>query len=301
MASTGAVSPWRLGGLGVRDLGRRVWNELGKDEVADRAAGLSYYFLFALFPALLFLTALLGYLPLAGVQERLLAYARDMLPADAATTLERTLAEILNVKRGGLLSIGVLAALWASSNGMASVMTTMNRVFDVTERRSWLRRRLVAVALTLAFSVFIIATLSLMVFGKVLGAGVAAWFGLGGLFTVLWNVISIPLVIGCALLGIELVYYLAPAGNQRWRWITPGAALALGAWLAMSFGLRVWVSKFANYSATYGSIGGVILLMLWLYLTSYVLLVGAEVDAEIDAAIDRAGRPAEEPAVRRAA
>jgi membrane protein len=235
------------------------------------------------------------------VQERLLAYARDMLPTDAAATLERTLIEILNVRRGGLLSIGVLAALWASSNGMASVMSTMNRVFDVTERRSWLRRRLVAVALTLAFSGFIIATLSLMVFGKVLGAVVAAWFGLGAVFTVLWNVISIPLVIGCALLGIELVYYLAPAGTQRWRWITPGAALALCAWLTMSFGLRIWVSKFANYSATYGSIGGVILLMLWLYLTSYVLLVGAEVDAEIDAAIDRAGRREEEPAVRRAA
>ena len=283
------------------DLGRRVWNELDKDEVGDRAAGLSYYFLFSLFPALLFLTALLGYLPVEGLQERLLSYARDVLPADAAATLERTLGEITTVKRGGLLSIGVLAALWAGSNGMASVMTTMNRVYDVTERRSWWWRRLIAVGLTLAFSAFIIATLSLLVFGKVLGAIVAAWFGLGELFTTLWTVISIPIVIASALLGIELVYYLAPAGNQRWRWITPGAALALGAWLAMSFGLRIWVGKFANYSATYGSIGGVILLMLWLYLTSYVLLVGAEVDAEIDAAMGREADREGEPAVRRAA
>src|SRR5213082_2140356 len=93
---------------------------------------------------------------------------------------------------------------------------------------------------------------------------------------VLWNEVSIPIVIACALVGIELVYYLAPSGDQRWRWFTPGATLALVAWLAMSFGLRAWVAHFANYSATYGSIGGVILLMLWLYLTSYVLLVGAE-------------------------
>jgi membrane protein len=105
------------------------------------------------------------------------------------------------------------------------------------------------------------------------------------------------IVIGCALVGIELVYYLAPAGRRRWQWFTPGATLALVAWLAMSFGLRAYVNHFANYSATYGSIGGVILLMLWLYLTSYVLLVGAEVDAEIKAA----ARPDEPRQVTRAA
>ena len=291
MASPGVVTPWRLGGLGLGELGRRVWNELTKDEVSDRAASLSYYFLFALFPALLFLTALLGYLPVEGLQDRLLAYAGDMLPPDAFSTLERTLDEIVGEKRSGLLSIGVLAALWAGSNGMASVMSTMNAVYGVIERRSWLRRRLVAVALTAGFSVFIIASLALIVFGGVIGGWIANWFGLGDVFKVLWNVLSVVIVIACALVGIELVYYLAPAGERHWQWFTPGATLALVAWLAMSFGLRAYVAHFANYSATYGSIGGVILLMLWLYLTSYVLLVGAEVDAEIDAAV-RLERPA---------
>ncbi len=288
MARRARVSAWKLGGLSVRELGRRVWSEVNDDEVTDRAAALSYYFLFALFPALLFLTALLGYLPVEGLQERLLAYARDVLPADAASTMERTLTEIVTERRGGLLSIGVLAALWASSNGMASVMSTMNKVWGVAEQRSWWWRRLLAIGLTLGFSAFIIGSLLLMVFGGVIGGAVANTFGFGDVFKVLWNAISIPLVIVCALFGIELIYYVAPAGPRQWQWITPGAALALASWLAMSFGLRLWVSKFADYSATYGSIGGVILLMLWLYLTSVVLLVGAELDAEIEAAARQA-------------
>lgn len=294
MASDGVR---QLGGLTLGELGRRVWRELQKDEVTERAAALSYYFLFALFPALLFMTALLSYLPLAGLQERLLAYAADMLPPAAALTLERTLAEIVNARRGGLVSVGVLATLWAGSAGMVSVMTAMNVVYGIEERRPWWRRRLLAIALTLGFSVFIIAALVLMVFGPRIGRLVADWLWLGEIFTATWNVLSIPLVIAFALIGIQLVYYVAPARRRPWRWITPGAGLALVAWLAMSYGLRVWVSHFGNYSATYGSIGGVILLILWLYLTSVVLLVGAEVDAEIEAA----AKPAERREPMRAA
>ena len=294
MASVGVR---QLGGLTVGELSRRVWREFQKDEVSERAAALSYYFLFALFPALLFLTALLSYLPLEGLQERLLAYAAEVLPPAAALTLERTLDEIVNARRGGLVSLGVLATLWASSAGMVSVMTTMNVVYGVEERRPWWRRRLLAIGLTLGFSVFIVAAMVLMVFGPKIGRLVADRLWLGEVFTATWNVLSIPLVVAFALIGIQLVYYLAPARRRPWRWLTPGAGLALVAWLAMSYGLRVWVSQFGNYSATYGSIGGVILLMLWLYLTSIVVLVGAEVDAEIEAA----AKPAERRESMRAA
>jgi len=271
--------------------------------VTDRAAALSYYFLFALFPALLFLTALLGFLPLAGLQERLMSYVTNVLPPDAAGTLQRTLNEVLQGNRGGLLSIGALVALWAGSNGMASVMTTLNAAYDVRESRAWWKRRLLAIVLTVAFSLFIVATLTLLVFGPKLGAVIAGWFGLGRLFTVAWNVISVPVVILCALIGVGLVYQLAPNTRQRWRWFTPGAVLAVVLWLGMSFGLRLYVQHFANYSATYGSIGGVILLMLWLYLTSVVLLLGAEVNGEIEKAARERGATtaAEEPAPARAA
>jgi membrane protein len=277
-------SPWRLGGLSVVELARRVWGEIQRDEVTDRAAALSYYFLFALFPALLFLTALLGFLPLTGLYERLMSYVVTVLPPEAAGTLQRTLTEILRGQRGGLLSLGVVVALWAGSNGMASVISTLNVAYDVKESRPWWKRRLLAIVLTVAFSLFIVATLVLLVFGPRLGAVLAGWFGLGRPFAIAWSAISVPIVMLCGLSGVGLVYHLAPNTRERWRWITPGAVLALVLWLGTSFGLRLYVQYFGNYNATYGSIGGVILLMLWLYLTSIVLLLGAEVDAEIEKA-----------------
>ena len=285
------VSPWKLGGLGVVELAKRVWGELSEDEVFDRAAALAYYFLFALFPALLFLTALLGLLPIPHLMERLMDYVAQTLPGDAASIIEKTLNEIVAGAGGGLLSIGVLGALWAGSNGMSSIMSALNFAYDVKETRPWWKTKLLAIGLTLGFSVFILSALVLIVFGPKIGEKVAGVIGLGAIFTFVWNLVSIPIVMVLVAIGIGLVYYLAPAVEQRWRWVTPGSAVALVLWLAASFGLRFYVTNFANYNATYGSIGGVILLMLWLYLSGMALLLGAEVNAEIEQAAARRGAP----------
>jgi membrane protein len=292
----GKASPWKLGGLSVRELASRVWTEIWADEVSDRAAALSYYFLFALFPALLFLTALLAFLPIEGLMDRLIAYLRQVLPGESAATVERTLDEITSSGRVSLLSVGALAALWAGSNGMASVISALNVAYDVTDTRPWWKRRLIAVVLTAGFSVFILLGLLLMVFGPKIGGWVAAWLGFGTVFSLVWNVVSVPIAIFVVGLGISLVYFLAPAGDQRWHWVTPGSMVALLLWLVMSLGLRLYVTYFGNYNATYGSIGGVILLMLWLYLTGIVLLLGAEVNSEIEhAAVKRAAPTAKAP------
>jgi membrane protein len=289
-------SPWNLGGLTVRQLALRVWHEIDADEVTDRAAALAYYFVFALFPTLLFLASLLGMFPLPGLMDRLLGYVDTALPPDAASITQRTLAEIQRGARGGLLSFGAFAALWASSSGMASMIAAINVAYDVSDARPWWKRRLVAVALTAGFAVFILAALVLLVFGAQIGEVVADHLGLGSVFTTVWNVISILVVIACVLFGVALLYYLAPDARQNWRWVTPGSVVALVLWLAMSVGLRVYVAHFANYSATYGSIGGVILLILWLYLTGIVLLVGAEINAEIEhAAAERGAASAKLP------
>ena len=282
-------SPWNLGGLTLRELGSRVWNEIGEDEVTDRAAALAYYFLFALFPTLLFLTVLLGLLPLPGLMDRLLQYMDQALPSDAASIVRRTWTEIYRGARGGLLSIGVLTAIWASSNGMASIMTALNVAYDIEDTRPWWKRRLLAILLTFGFAIFILAALVLLVFGPLIGAGVAGLLGLGTMFTSVWSIVSLPIVVFFVLVGIALAYYLAPAAEQHWRWVTPGSIVALTLWLAMSWGLRLYVARFADYNATYGSIGGIMLLMLWLYLTGVVLLVGAEINAEIEHAAARRG------------
>src|SRR5262249_41214189 len=152
------------------ELSEKVWREVREDDVTERAAALSYYFLSALFPALLLLTALLSFLPVSGLQERFMAYTRDVLPRDAASVLERTLSEVLSQRRTGLVSLGLLITLWASSNGVMSLMSTMNAVYGVLERRAWWKRRLIAMALTVVFAVFIVAALLLMVFGATIGA-----------------------------------------------------------------------------------------------------------------------------------
>jgi membrane protein len=291
------ASPWRLGGLTVRELARRVWHEFNEDEVLDRAAALSYYFIFAFFPTLLFLAALLGLLPSERLMERLLDYLGSALPPDAASVVGKTLGEVLRGARGSLLSAGALAALWAASNGMGSIMTALNAVYDVTDQRPWWKQRLIAIGLTVAFALFTLTALVLLVVGPRIAEALASAVGLGQVFTVAWNVLRWPTAMALVLVGVELVYYLAPSVEQRWAWITPGSAFAVAGWLAASGGLRLYVAKFADYNATYGSIGGAILFLLWLYLTGLALLVGAEINAEIAHA---AAQVSEEPRAARA-
>lgn len=277
-----ATSPWGLGGLSVRQLAQRVYGRLWEDEILGRAAGLSYYVLFALFPTLLFLTALFGMLPFPDTMGRLLDYADRMLPGDAASLVRKTLAEVVTGASGSLLSLGVLAALWAASSGMLSIMTALNVAYRVVERRRWWSVRLIAIGLTFGFSLFALTGLLLLVFGGGIGRVVAGSVGLGAAFTITWAVLQGPAAVLLVLIALSLVYWLAPAAGRRWHWITPGSIFAVLAWLLMSLGLRLYVALLGDYNATYGSIGGVILLMLWLYLSGVALLIGAEINSAVE-------------------
>jgi membrane protein len=274
-------SPWRLGGLGFRKLAARVWEAANVDEIGYRAAALSYYFLFSIFPLLLFTTLIVRLLPLDHVIGQFMDTAARVVPPEALAMVRATLRQVLS--RGeyrGLVSLGALTAVWVGSAGMASFMTMLNVVYDVTDHRSWLRRRVIAVVLTVVFAVFlVVSTLLLMMSERIERLG-----------TPLATVIAVLLV----LTAIDLIYHFAPAQRERWRWMTPGSVTATALWLAASFGLRVYVAHFGNYDLMYGSIGGLILFLVWLYLTSLVLLLGAEVNA----AIAHAGAAADATAQR---
>lgn len=275
----GRASPWRLGGLSLRQFARDLYAGIAQDEILDRAASLSYYFVLALFPTLLFLTALLGLLPGSRLMEQLLRYGDQVLPPDAASLLARTLAEVERGANRGLLSLGAVGTLWAASRGIRSLIVALNVVYDVPAARPWWRRQLVAMALTVALGVFTVGALLLLGFGQRIGQAVAAWTGIGAQFTAVWAVAQWPLAIALGIVGLDLAYYLAPAARPRWAWITPGAVVAVVGWLVMALGLRAYVNHFADYNATYGSIGAVIVLMLWLYLSGAAVLVGGEVNA----------------------
>ena len=288
------ASLWKLGGLGWRELGKRVWNEIQEDEVFGRAAELSYYFLLALFPFLIFLTSTIGIVLGSGTGTRhaLFDYLARVMPPSAYQLISNTMYEVSAASSGGKLSFGLLAALWAASNGLTAITTSLNMAYDVKESRPWWKQRLTAIGLTIALSVFIIVALVLVVAGGRIADWLAQTYGFGPVFPLTWKIIQWPVVLACMIFAFALIYYLAPdLKEQKWTWLTPGAAIGVALWLLVSVAFRVYLHFFDSYSATYGSLGAVIILMLWLYFTGAAVLVGGEINSEIENAAAQQGDP----------
>jgi membrane protein len=288
------ASIWRLGGLTWRELGRRIWLEVYESDIFTRAAALSYYFLLALFPLLLFLTALLGYFAEAGTELRknLLRYLGQVAPRSASELIYTTVNEISKEADGGKLSFGLLAALWFASYGMGAISDTLNAAYGVRESRPWWRVRSISVGLTMALAVLIISALALVLYGGEIGEGLATRFGLGQAFMLAWNVLQWPIVLAFIFFAFALIYYFAPdLYHQKWYWITPGSLSGVMLWLLVSFCFRIYLRYFDRFSLTYGSLGAVIILLLWFYLTGAAILVGGKVNAEIEHAAAERGIP----------
>jgi membrane protein len=277
-----STKPAFLGGLGITELATRVVKEVRADDCLGGAAQLAYYLLFAVFPFVLFLTALLGYLPIPNLMERLLAALATLLPSDVVTLLQDHVRQLVTEQRGGVLSFGILAALWASSSAVVAISDALNRAYDVQEGRPWWKVRGMALLLTIGLSLFIVAAMVLLIFGPQLGDWLASLVGLGKVFELFWNVLRWPVSAGLLIVAMAVVYYYAPDVEQQWKWITPGAVFAVLATIVVSLGFSVYVSHFGSYNKTYGSIGAVIVFLTWLYLTGLCLLVGGEINAEIE-------------------
>jgi membrane protein len=293
--SSPSFNPWKLGGLGWKELTLRVWRETQKDQILGRAAQLAYYLILALFPALLFLTALVGLLPLEEVMPELFRHLADVMPADALSVVQRYLQQVVEGSGTGILSLGVLGALWASSSGITSIMDTLNAVYNVDDTRPFWKSRLIAIAMTVGLAGFIIASTILVLYGEAIGRWVADFVGLGWLFVLGWVIVQWPLVIGLMLFAVGTVYYVAPCVKQDWRWVIPGSVFAVVTWLAVSLGFKFYVENFGNYNAAYGSIGGMIVLLLWFYLSGVALLVGGEINAEIAKEATKRAKRRDEP------
>jgi membrane protein len=275
-------NPWKLGGLGWKELGQRLWLESQKDEIFGRAAQLAYYFLLALFPALLFLTALIGLFPLKETLPELMLYLQTVLPSDALSLLERYLDNVVRGSGGDILSLGLLGALWASSSGVTAIMEALTIVYGAEETRPYWKVRVIASLLTIGLAGFILISTTLILYGARIGEWIADFVGLGWLFVIAWNVLQWPVAIFFMLFALAVIYHICPNVEHDWRWVTPGSVCAVSLWLVVSLGFKLYVENFGNYNAAYGSIAGVIVLMLWLYLTGVVMLLGGEINAEIE-------------------
>jgi membrane protein len=278
------------------ELLKRTFRKVVADNCLGLAAQLAYYFFLALFPALLFMVALIGFLPVGDVMNTILSMLGRVAPGDVLTIIQDQVVKITEAKSGGLLTIGALGALWSTSAGLAAIIDTLNQTYGVQESRPFWKVRLIAIGLTVALALFVIVAFTLLLGGPALGEQVAEWFRLGAAFRWTWLILQWPVVFALIALAIAVVYYYAPDAEQEWVWITPGSLIATLLWLAISLVFRIYVTNFANYNATYGAIGGVIVLMLWFYCSGLALLIGAEVNAQAEHASAYGKNPGEKQA-----
>lgn len=258
-----------------------IWNKIVVDEVFGRAAQFAFFWFFSLFPFLIFLTALASLLQQDVRLKVTVTASSNFLPRDASNLLIATFNQVTSRGHRQLLSFSLLALVWAASAGMESIVTSLNRAFNSTAVRPWWREKILALMLTVGFGVFFLAAIVLVNFGEGISRQITLYFNLGQFFIGAWSIIKWPLIAILALTGIELVYFFAPNCKREWQFFTPGTFFALALWLVITFGFRFYVAKFSSFDLTYGALGGVIMLLLWLYLTGVAILVGGEINSTL--------------------
>jgi membrane protein len=275
------------------ELFKRTAREVMADNCLGLAAQLAYYFFLALFPALLFLVAVISFIPVTGLLEAVTAMLQRIAPSEVLEIVREQLKKIASDKSSGLLTLGMLGTIWSTSSGMTAIIDTLNQAYDIQESRPWWKVRLTAVGLTIALAIFIVLSLALVLVGPTLAEKVALWAHMGPVFEWTWKIVQWPFVFALVTLGVALVYYFAPDAEQDWVFITPGSILATTLWLLISLIFKFYIANFTSYTATYGIIGGAIVLMLWFYVSALAVLVGAEINAEIEHASPYGKEPGE--------
>jgi membrane protein len=284
---------FKLGSTSYLDMAKHVYRDFVDHDCSEHAAAMAYYFLFALFPFLLFLTTLMGVLPIPHLMDYLMQNAQTMLPGEAFNLIKDNIKALFMNKKQGLLSVGFLLALWSSSNAIVSIMDAMNKLYEVKEGRPFWKLRGTAVCLVIGLTLLFLLALTLLMFGTTIGNWLADYIQLGGVFRIGWNVALVPAILFLLILAVAVVYYFTPDVEQSWKWISPGAVVAIPGWIVMSLLFSYYINNFGSYNKTYGSIGAVIVLLLWLYLTGLIILAGAVINSVIEHSSKEGKEPGE--------
>ncbi|MCC3359499.1 YihY/virulence factor BrkB family protein [Bacillus sp. REN16] len=276
----------------IRTLDLRFIKELilryKEDEIGSLSAELAYFFLLSLFPFLIFLVTLIGYLPISQID--VLAFVAQYAPEGTVDMIEENLNFIVNSQKGGLLSIGIIGTLWSSSNGINAVVRAFNKAYDVKETRNFFFTRGISILLTFGMIFVIIVALLLPVFGKQIGIFMFSSFGLSDEFLDIWN--GIRWIVSAAILFIvfTFLYWVAPNRRLKMKEIISGAFFATFGWMFVSLAFSYYVNSFGHYSTTYGSLGAIIVLMIWFYLSAMIIIIGGEINAILNCHRIRDGR-----------
>lgn len=255
---------------------KHLWKRFNEDDYFGISAQLAYFFLLSLFPLLIVIVSLFPYLPIT--QDDLLGIVRGFAPEGAIELIEKNLAQ-LSQKNGTLLSLGILGTLWSASNGINAIVKIINRSYNVDEDRTFLKKRIMAILLTLAMIIVIIVALILPVFGKHIGIFLFSQLELSAQFLTIWNALRFivsPVIIFLVFIAL---YWLAPSKRFACRTAIPGAIFATIGWIVTSYAFSFYVERFANYSSTYGSIGAIIILMIWFYISGFIIIIGGDVNS----------------------
>jgi membrane protein len=265
-----------------QELARRTYQKAADDNFLDLAAQLSYYFFLALFPAILFLLAVASFFPLQNLTDNIGSTLGTVVSPEVSQLIQDQMQRLGNAQSGGLLTFGVLAALWSSSSALVSIVAALNRAYDITEGRPWWKVRMVAIGLTVGAALLVLIGLSLVLGGPAVATYLGDTLGWGALFKWTWLILQWPLVFAMISTAIGLVYYFGPDAEQDWAWVSPGALVATILWLVVSLAFKVYVAKFTDYNASYGAVGGVIVMLLWFYISGIALIIGAETAKPLD-------------------
>lgn len=261
---------------------KRLYKRATKNEITSRAAQVAFYFIFALFPLLLFIISLFGLILRSGndLQQQLFSYLGVVMPSSAFELVTKTLTDVVQNSSGGTLTVGFVIALWSASAGMDSIIDSLNEVYNFEEERSWWKRKLISLALTLVTALLIFFALAVVIYGSQLLSWSLTAIGLPVLPQFVLTVFSFLIVGLVLLLILSVIYTFGP--NQpdfKWHWINAGSIAAIILWILFSIGFRIYLHYFNSYSQTYGSVGTIIILLLWLYLTALVILIGGAINA----------------------
>jgi membrane protein len=283
-------SLWNLQGVPVRVVATRTWKSLLLDRIFGHAAELGFYFLFALFPTLFSASSILGLAARSAHQfyDRLLDYLALVIPTAALGAVLQTFNETAVAASSGKLTFGLIAAIWSASVGISAVQDTLNDVYKVEDRPSYLIARIGAIGLTVALTIIVTIGLASLLGGDFLAALAHRTIHqnlLAALVTCASRVLGWFAATALLALAFAVIYYWAPNVKTRcWHWLTPGGVIGITGWLGCSLILRVYLHYFPSYSLTYGSLGAVIILLTWFYITGLMLLLGAEINSEIERA-----------------
>jgi len=274
-----------MNGARIKTWGRHFWAEFKDDDLTGLAAELSYRFFLALFPFVLFLASLGAFVARAvGVDDpsqEVLELLGDSLPSDASSVVSEQAEELVESANVGLISVGIIGAIWSAAGGVGALMKAVNRVYDFSETRPFWKKNGISIGLTVFGGLALLAAVSLMVVTQVSATQVAEWIGLGDGLGWTIQLARIPLVLALVALAAAIIYRVAPCGDLRVREVLPGAFAFAIAWGAFTFLFALYIANFGSYSATYGALAGVVILLVWFYLSSLLLLAGAELNATI--------------------